>query len=268
MVSRIDLGPDGGPYVEIDEDAGDLVIRVPNDTVDFDSNDLLNAVLQNATMDGGSLDGVSLASALDADTQEIQNANLQNATLSDALDANNQDLNSVGTASVTSLEAGGMNIENSPVLVSSNGWKWGFDGDSVDDRLDNALTEASDGDTIYLEPRKYNNDRTINKKLEFRGSNVRDQGTDIDAVWTMEDRAEFHNVHFRPAGTTFKDQFSALMSCCFFGEIIIEGDGFRIIGCSGQGSVTFASGTSGGVIDGCTETAVTDNGDNTIGDLG
>ena len=84
MVSRIDLGPDGGPYVEIDENAGDLVIRVPNDTVDFDSNDLLNAVLQNATMDGGSLDGVSLASALDA---------------------NNQDLNSVGTASVASLEA-------------------------------------------------------------------------------------------------------------------------------------------------------------------
>ena len=84
MVSRIELGPDGGPYVELDEDAGDLVIRVPNDTVDFDSNDLLNAVLQNATMDGGSLDGVSLASALDA---------------------NNQDLNSVGTASVASLEA-------------------------------------------------------------------------------------------------------------------------------------------------------------------
>ena len=84
MVSRIDIGPDGGPYVEIDEDAGDLVIRVPSNTVDFDSNDLLNAVLQNATMDGGSLDGVSLASALDA---------------------NNQDLNSVGTASVASLEA-------------------------------------------------------------------------------------------------------------------------------------------------------------------
>ena len=89
MVSRIDIGPDGGPYVEIDEDAGDLVIRVPNDTVDFDSNDLLNAVLQNATMDGGSLDGVSLASALDA---------------------NNQDLNSVGTASVASLEAGSTTV--------------------------------------------------------------------------------------------------------------------------------------------------------------
>ena len=91
MVSRIDIGPDGGPYVEIDEDAGDLVIRVPNDTVDFDSNDLLNAVLQNATMEGGSLDGVSLASALDA---------------------NNQDLNSVGTASVTALEAESVSTES------------------------------------------------------------------------------------------------------------------------------------------------------------
>ena len=91
MVSRIDIGPDGGPYVEIDEDAGDLVIRVPSNTVDFDSNDLLNAVLQNATMDGGSLDGVSLASALDA---------------------NNQDLNSVGTASVTALEANDATINS------------------------------------------------------------------------------------------------------------------------------------------------------------
>ena len=92
MVSRIDIGPDGGPYVEIDEDAGDLVIRVPSNTVDFDSNDLLNAVLQNATMDGGSLDGVSLASALDA---------------------NNQDLNSVGTASVTALEADDAVVDDS-----------------------------------------------------------------------------------------------------------------------------------------------------------
>ena len=100
MVSRIDLGPDGGPYVEIDEDAGDLVIRVPNDTVDFDSNDLLNAVLQNATMDGGSLDGVSLASALDA---------------------NNQDLNSVGTASVTALEAGTIDSPDiGPIVTQSN----------------------------------------------------------------------------------------------------------------------------------------------------
>ena len=94
MVSRIDLGPDGGPYVEIDEDAGGLVIRVPNDTVDFDSNDLLNAVLQNATMDGGSLDGVSLSSALDA---------------------NNQDLNSVGTASVTALEAESVSTEQADI---------------------------------------------------------------------------------------------------------------------------------------------------------
>ena len=99
MVSRIDLGPDGGPYVEIDEDAGDLVIRVPNDTVDFDSNDLLNAVLQNATMDGGSLDGVSLASALDA---------------------NNQDLNSVGTASVTALEAGTISVDSSAARYHLN----------------------------------------------------------------------------------------------------------------------------------------------------
>jgi len=137
MVSRIDLGPDGGPYVEIDEDAGDLVIRVPNDTVDFDSNDLLNAVLQNATMDGGSLDGVSLASALDADTEEIQNANLKNATLSDALDANNQDLNSVGTASVESLEAEKLNTPPTGAVLTLDG-----DQTLADDTVTNIKFES------------------------------------------------------------------------------------------------------------------------------
>jgi len=48
MVSRIDLGPDGGPYVEMDEDNGDYVIRVPNNLVDFDTSDLQNILfIQN-----------------------------------------------------------------------------------------------------------------------------------------------------------------------------------------------------------------------------
>jgi len=159
MVSRIDLGPDGGPYVEIDEDAGDLVIRVPNDTVDFDSNDLLNAVLQNATMDGGSLDGVSLASALDADTQEIQNANLQNATLSDALDANNQDLNSVGTASVASLEAESVTTDSITHLKNE---------ESLQDGIDRA--HNNEISILFVPPGTYSADITLKEGVAILGA--------------------------------------------------------------------------------------------------
>lgn len=52
MVSRIDIGPQGGPFVEIDEDNGDLVIRTPNDKIDIDVSDLRNAnVLEASTIE-------------------------------------------------------------------------------------------------------------------------------------------------------------------------------------------------------------------------
>ena len=59
MVSRIDLGPDGGPYVEIDEDNGDLVVRTPNDTIDFNAEDLTN--IGTATLDILNVDVENLA---------------------------------------------------------------------------------------------------------------------------------------------------------------------------------------------------------------
>lgn len=40
MVSRIDIGPENGPFVELDEDSGDFVVRVPNNLVDFDDSDI------------------------------------------------------------------------------------------------------------------------------------------------------------------------------------------------------------------------------------
>ena len=40
MPSRIDIGPEGGPFVELDEDSGDFVVRVPNDLVDFSDSDV------------------------------------------------------------------------------------------------------------------------------------------------------------------------------------------------------------------------------------
>jgi hypothetical protein len=42
MPTNIKLGPDGGPFVEFDEDNGTLIIRVPNDAIDFDTASVSN----------------------------------------------------------------------------------------------------------------------------------------------------------------------------------------------------------------------------------
>ena len=42
MVTRIDIGPEGGPFVELDEDNGDLIIRTPNDEISVDGSDIVN----------------------------------------------------------------------------------------------------------------------------------------------------------------------------------------------------------------------------------
>ena len=49
MPSRIDIGPEGGPFVEIDEVDGGLVLRTPTDEIDLDSNDLQNVATLFAT---------------------------------------------------------------------------------------------------------------------------------------------------------------------------------------------------------------------------
>lgn len=45
MVSTIRIGPEGGPYVKVEENNGTLDITTPNDTVDLQSNELVNAAL-------------------------------------------------------------------------------------------------------------------------------------------------------------------------------------------------------------------------------
>lgn len=68
MPSRIRIGPEGGPYVIVDENNGILDITTPNDEVDFGNNDLINAAL------GGILD----AKGNDITNVDALNSNLVN----------------------------------------------------------------------------------------------------------------------------------------------------------------------------------------------
>jgi len=49
MVSRLRIGPEGGPFVTIDEDGGSLDIDAPNGEIDFQTNKFLRAALHDVT---------------------------------------------------------------------------------------------------------------------------------------------------------------------------------------------------------------------------
>jgi len=80
MVSRIRIGQEGGPFVEIDEDNGTLDLDAPSGDVDLQSNTIINALFGDIDLAGSQLQnaalfGASLANALDANTQNINNVN-------------------------------------------------------------------------------------------------------------------------------------------------------------------------------------------------
>ena len=94
MPSRIRIGPEGGPYVILDENNGVLDIEAPDDTVNWQNNEFLNAVL------GG---------ALNAAGNQIQNPVLQGASLADALNANENDISGVGAFDSESVNTESLN---------------------------------------------------------------------------------------------------------------------------------------------------------------
>ena len=72
MVSTIRIGPEGGPYVKVEENNGTLDITTPNDTVDLQSNDLVNAAL-GGIMDanGNDITNVNQLDANSVNTNEV-----------------------------------------------------------------------------------------------------------------------------------------------------------------------------------------------------
>ena len=94
MPTNIKLGPEGGPFVELDEDTGDFIIRVPNDSVDFDLNELSN--ISNLIANSAEIDGNTSPYAQDphdvggaqhaADTLANLNSKVSDATLDDTGD--------------------------------------------------------------------------------------------------------------------------------------------------------------------------------------
>ena len=193
------------------------------------------------------------------------------STFDDFWDAGSQeltaDVNNTNT-STTVLEADGA------VIGRSNEHKFtGFyDGSDADERLTNALMDASDGDTIYLETADYEEDRTISKRITIRGSGF--EGAKVEAEWTLEDLVRVKNL-----GTAGADIILASSQIVYQGTvrsgttITVSADNCVLYGLVAAGGrpreVIFESETSGNIIDasGGSGLQITDNGDNVVGDI-
>jgi len=147
-----------------------------------------------------------------------------------------------------------------------------FDGADPDARLDNVLSAAASDDAIYLEGDNYTEDRTISKDVRIvapgAGSGGASNGRIDGATWTLTDRSRIENISAANNGEIVCD-------AAFFNSVIggtgaiitVNGNRARIIGGANL-DVTFANGTSSGVADSLVNSSVTDNGSNTVGDLG
>ncbi len=151
-----------------------------------------------------------------------------------------------------------------------------FDGSNADTRLDNALSAAADGDVVMLENAQYSSERTITTQLLLIGTmSSRSSGTQIEESWTFDSRAKLTNVAIR--GSTTEIQFNVNGS--FASDIAFRGISptvrfsasqcaiYNAIATGTNGAIVFDEETSGGLADSIRGPSVTDNGDNTVGDV-
>jgi len=114
MPSRIRIGPDGGPYVIVEEDNGDVNISSPNGNVDFQTDDISNVgELTADSLSTGELNGVRYLS----DYSTLQAAVDDTPEGKTLIVDGSFDIATIGTATTTT----GINIEGHGWSVDTNG---------------------------------------------------------------------------------------------------------------------------------------------------
>jgi len=215
---------------EIDEDSnGDLVIKDSNDTVVFKYDDTAGSFKPQVTFDFGSND--------------ISN------------------VGSLNTSKAT-VNHGAVRGRNGELIDASK-----FDGADADARLDAALASVSGGAIVFLEQATYSDNRTINDNIVLSGVNAETNGTVISGDWSLSATlAELSHVNI--PSTVSLNAFNSRLtnSNTGSGSVTVSANRAIISNLYG-GSVTFESGSNGGVIDSSVAVSVTDNGTNTVGDI-
>ena len=175
------------------------------------------------------------------------------------------DVNNTNTTT-TALEA--------ESLVNDRIYAGAYAGSDPDARLDNALSDSSGGETIYLEAGQYTSDRTISIPVTIVGTSQFVDGTDVtdDSTWTLDDRGiRLTNLLWRGEKIICDSQDCTIDSSIVNSDVEVEADGFRFYGnrntTSSTESITFSTDTEAGIVDSTSNFSVTDNGNNTVGDI-
>jgi len=198
-----------------------------------------------------------------ADTANIGSANID--SLGQGVNANGNDISNVGAFDSDSVNTDEAAIKQEGPTINA----WAQDGGDAETRLDNATSSASGGDVINLEKATYANTRTLSNNTSYYGTEAGggNVGTEIDssAVWSVG----FGTLVFGVGGVGEIDTADKNSRISHISDLTVTvgHDNVQVISSAGL-SVTFQSGTSGGLIDSCTRTTVTDNGNNTVGNLG
>lgn len=141
-----------------------------------------------------------------------------------------------------------------------------FDGSDADTRLDNALSQVSRGERIYLERATYTDAHTIDQTAMTLISPDNSHGSKFEAKFTI-DNADviLKGLRFQQSG-----ELEVNGARCVTRDIYEVGNDIQINAddatCGGfiLAGITFASGTSGDSVWGGTGMSVTDNGSNTV----
>ena len=145
-----------------------------------------------------------------------------------------------------------------------------FEGANADERLSDAISNATDGDIIQLESATYEENRTISKRLRIVGTHASAGSEILSATWTIEGvYTTLEYISFRGTVINLAAIASSILNSNTApngNDINVSADGIFFIG-NRQGTVIFEEGTANGIVDACSRTTVTDNGTNTVGDI-
>jgi hypothetical protein len=171
------------------------------------------------------------------------------------------------TISPDTVNANSVNTES---IGTDRYYAAGFDGADADTRLDNALSTANPGDTIYLEGGQYAADRTISSGIIMAGTGGEGGGTVIDGTWTLTGTGGIVRncqINASNGGRVDADGVrSSIIDCVGVSSpnIQVGADRCRITGGDAL-NIIFETGTSGGLVNSVTNATITDNGANTDG---
>jgi hypothetical protein len=166
------------------------------------------------------------------------------------------------------IVGGSGDFESVITEILGNIYYFAGDHDGADpiSRLDNAISGSPDGSAIFLEPVEYGS-LTLTSTREYRspitGLNA-SSGIAEGETWTVNNDAMLRGLDI--SGTLEINENSCRVRDITLrsnASLVINANDVTVVGVMGGGSVTFASGTSGGELVATASTlTVTDNGSN------